>query len=64
MIDPIAQPLDTFTSNDGLIDSSEDEKYVDNNNENQSERIVQDTNPPSDGGKSPKMEQNSRKVKK
>ena len=55
---PEAQPLDAYTSNDGFVDSSEEE-YVDTNNENQSEKIVQDTNPPtnpptkpsSDGGK-------------
>ena len=42
---PEAPPLDTFTSNDKLVDSSEKE-YVESDNENQSERIVQDTNPP------------------
>ena len=51
---PEAPPLDTFTGNDGLVDSSEEE-YVESENENQSERIVQDTypptNPPADGGK-------------
>ena len=55
---PEAQPLDTFTGNDGLVDSS-DEEYLETDNENQSETIVQDTNPQtnpltkpsSDGGK-------------
>ena len=49
-----AQPLDTFTSYDELIDSSVEE-YVESGNENRTEIIVQDTNPPtnppSDGGK-------------
>ena len=44
-------PLDTYTVNDRLVDSSEDEKYIDNYDENQSQRIVQDTNLSSDGGK-------------
>ena len=55
---PEAQPLDAFTSNDELVNSSEEEG-VETDNENQSEKIVQDTNPPtnpptkpsSDGGK-------------
>ena len=51
---PQSSPLDTFTSNDELLDSSEEE-YVESDNENQSEIIVQDTNPSnnpqSDGGK-------------
>ena len=51
---PEAPPLDTFTRNYELVDSSEEE-YVESNNENQSEMIVQETNPPnnppSDGGK-------------
>ena len=46
--------LDTFTGNDGLVDSSEEE-YVGSGYENPSKRIVQDTNPPtnlpSDGDK-------------
>ena len=41
---PAPQPLDAFTSNEELVDSSDDE-YVDTDNENQSEKIVQDTNP-------------------
>ena len=47
---PEAQPLDTFTGNDRLIDSSEEENAK-SDNENQSEKIVQDTNLPSDNSK-------------
>ena len=51
---PEAPPLNTFTGNDGLVYSSEEE-YVESDNKNQSERIIQDTNPitnpPFDGGK-------------
>ena len=51
---PEAQPSHTFTSNDKLVDSSEEE-HVESGNENQSEIIIQDTNPPtnppSDGSK-------------
>ena len=39
---PETQPLDTFTSNDGLVDSREEEN-AESNNENQSERITQVT---------------------
>ena len=42
---PEAQPLNTFTGNDGLVYSSYEEN-VESDNENQSDRIVQDTNPP------------------